>query len=423
MSEDLSRKRRVKRRSASCPDGLSPKLSSKRLLISSRTRDRVKESRMNPESTVLSSPEELRRNKIDSQSFERSESLADYRARGHQNGNNSSSMNDSGQCDEARGQRKYSSASKFREQVGLASRHGSPCCGERPLTTNGLIDEVTNTLAKISVSNSSLLNVSPVRKNEEAGKGKSKDREKNKEKLRVSPSSKKTREIFPEWFASRGTEPKGEGTETQEEKSSADTESSVSIPPSEGEIKIATSFDSSLRCPDAEASGTCTPTSHRRRFKLPNLLGPITFTIRDRGDKTSKASSSAPSPPKPSNLPSPLICSQPPSPLRAPSPMVLNSRSKKSSPTSCSSSCNTTGVFSDINFARSNDSNGILLDKSLFWDPKSCEDKYEREKGKVAAEESEKAWLSYLDLNDSVVTDIFAGQLQSTIECLTCKNR
>lgn len=42
---------------------------------------------------------------------------------------------------------------------------------------------------------------------------------------------------------------------------------------------------------------------------------------------------------------------------------------------------------------------------------------------KVAREESRKAWNSYLTLNDSVVTDIFAGQLQSTIECLTCRNR
>jgi ubiquitin carboxyl-terminal hydrolase 2/21 len=42
---------------------------------------------------------------------------------------------------------------------------------------------------------------------------------------------------------------------------------------------------------------------------------------------------------------------------------------------------------------------------------------------KVAREESRKAWNSYLTLNDSVVTDIFAGQLQSTIECLTCRNK
>ena len=378
MSEDLNRKKRGKRRSASCADGLSPKLTSKRLLISSRTRDRVKESRMNPESTVISSSEELRRTKTESQSFERSESLADYRARGHQIRNHSSSLNDTGQYEVASGQRKYSSASKFREQVGLASRHSSPI-SERPPATNGLVEEVTDKLDKIYVGNSRSSNVSPIRINDDVEKGKSKEKEKEMEKLRVSPTSKKTREIFPEWFAGR-TELSGEGADNREEKSSADTESSMSIPPSEGEMKIATSLDSSLRCPDAEASGTCTPTSHRRRFKLPNLLGPISFTIRDRGEKTSKASSGVPSPSIITNLPSPLICSQPPSPLRAPSPMLLNSRSKKSSPNSCSTSCNTTGVFSEFNFAKSSDSNGAVQDKNASWDPKALEDKYEKEK-------------------------------------------
>lgn len=37
--------------------------------------------------------------------------------------------------------------------------------------------------------------------------------------------------------------------------------------------------------------------------------------------------------------------------------------------------------------------------------------------------ESAIAWKRYLKLNDSVITDIFAGQLQSTIECLTCRHR
>lgn len=37
--------------------------------------------------------------------------------------------------------------------------------------------------------------------------------------------------------------------------------------------------------------------------------------------------------------------------------------------------------------------------------------------------ESATAWKRYLKLNDSVITDIFAGQLQSTIECLTCHHR
>ena len=37
--------------------------------------------------------------------------------------------------------------------------------------------------------------------------------------------------------------------------------------------------------------------------------------------------------------------------------------------------------------------------------------------------EARKAWNSYLSHNDSVVTDIFAGQLQGTVECTECKHR
>lgn len=42
----------------------------------------------------------------------------------------------------------------------------------------------------------------------------------------------------------------------------------------------------------------------------------------------------------------------------------------------------------------------------------------------VAAEkEARQAWDKYLQLNDSIITDLFAGQLQSTIKCLTCNHR
>jgi uncharacterized UBP type Zn finger protein len=44
-------------------------------------------------------------------------------------------------------------------------------------------------------------------------------------------------------------------------------------------------------------------------------------------------------------------------------------------------------------------------------------------KKKSASEMANDAWQQYLDFNDSIVTDIFAGQLQSTIECLTCTNK
>jgi ubiquitin C-terminal hydrolase len=40
-----------------------------------------------------------------------------------------------------------------------------------------------------------------------------------------------------------------------------------------------------------------------------------------------------------------------------------------------------------------------------------------------SSEEASKAWANYLRHNDSVVTDIFAGQMQSTVECLTCGHK
>ena len=42
---------------------------------------------------------------------------------------------------------------------------------------------------------------------------------------------------------------------------------------------------------------------------------------------------------------------------------------------------------------------------------------------KQVIKESKAAWESHMKKNDSVITDIFGGQLQSTIECLTCHNR
>jgi ubiquitin C-terminal hydrolase len=38
-------------------------------------------------------------------------------------------------------------------------------------------------------------------------------------------------------------------------------------------------------------------------------------------------------------------------------------------------------------------------------------------------EEATKAWDRYLKFNDSIITDIFGGLLQSTVQCLTCQHR
>ena len=38
-------------------------------------------------------------------------------------------------------------------------------------------------------------------------------------------------------------------------------------------------------------------------------------------------------------------------------------------------------------------------------------------------EEATRSWTVYMRFNDSVVADLFAGQLQSTVTCLTCSER
>jgi hypothetical protein len=40
-----------------------------------------------------------------------------------------------------------------------------------------------------------------------------------------------------------------------------------------------------------------------------------------------------------------------------------------------------------------------------------------------AQELAQQAWESHLSANDSIITDLFAGQLQSTIQCLECNHR
>lgn len=70
--------------------------------------------------------------------------------------------------------------------------------------------------------------------------------------------------------------------------------------------------------------------------------------------------------------------------------------------------------------------NSTQQQSSLQLHPQSPQSDIVNEKPQASlniAEIANKAWSCYLNSNDSVVTDLFAGQLQSTIECVKCKNR
>ena len=47
----------------------------------------------------------------------------------------------------------------------------------------------------------------------------------------------------------------------------------------------------------------------------------------------------------------------------------------------------------------------------------------EKDRKLTIPEEADKSWVSYLKMSNSIISDTFSGQFQSTIECLTCKNR
>jgi hypothetical protein len=47
----------------------------------------------------------------------------------------------------------------------------------------------------------------------------------------------------------------------------------------------------------------------------------------------------------------------------------------------------------------------------------------ESESTKPSPSESQQAWRHYLAKNDSIITEVFGGQLQSSIECLTCHHK
>ena len=400
MSEDLCRKKASVEDVDNQNQPRSPKLASLRL-VSSRTRARIHHTR----SQSLTGVADARTLSTGADYLEESAKSEDQKCLLEQSGsfvprvwNDDVSSPKYDDANEESPSRKATSASKLREQVVLASRN--------MISITNLADDVQSELIQsckrfesLSTRDLRSSRVSPV--------------EESVGTIPTDTSGCDTAlETNSQWSERVDGVLKGV---VQDDDSHGEYDSCLSKLNSETIVK-GSSYDITLPYIDTETSGSRTPNGHRMRTTFQKLLGPISFTSKDRVEKASKAPSRVQSPVLARHLRSPSLGSTSQSPIRVPSPMNFISRGSKKSPLSGSSSLASTARLSDIKKVRSADDS---LEKNGSWSHKphpGCEDK-------DAMREAEKAWLGYLKMNESVVTDIFAGQLQSTIECLTCRSR
>lgn len=401
MSEDLCR-RKTSVEDVNRPNRpRSPKLTSLRLIVSSRTRAKVHLGRSQSQDGAA----DARTLSCGADKLEESAGSEDQKRLTEQSGSgvtqvwNDDVSNQKGDdSNEESPSRKITSASKLREQVVLASRN--------IFSIPKLADDVQSELIQsckrfesLSTRDLRSSRASPVEKYDGTI-------------LIDSSGCDRTIEISPEWSERVDGVSTGAG---HDDDSHGDTDSSLSKLNSEVVLK-GCPLEISLPFIDTDTSGSRTPNGHRMRSTFQKLLGPITFSSKDRGERASKAPSRVQSPVLAINLRPPSLGSTSQSPIRAPSPMTFISRGSKKSPSSGSSSLAGTARLGEIKKVKSSDDS---LDKIASWD---CKPQAGFEE-KQAVKEAEKAWLGYLEMNESVVTDIFAGQLQSTIECLTCRSR
>ena len=66
---------------------------------------------------------------------------------------------------------------------------------------------------------------------------------------------------------------------------------------------------------------------------------------------------------------------------------------------------------------------GIRPEVDLETNGKECGSSSGNGSSRSVEEEAARSWTVYMKFNDSVVADLFAGQLQSTVTCLTCSER
>ena len=316
MSEDLCRRKKDERRDQMDTDNnQSPKYS--KTSMSSRTREKVKAGRSLAGldySTAQASPEtknfdELGDIEIQNNMFEKTASLGNFKMEKPQGWNDKNSVLENGKHDDSIDDvysRKFSSAARLREQVGLASMNNSP--------SNRML-QINDRLERLSL--------------EDPGSSRTSPADRIRQRTGSTLSSKSNAELFPEWFPSRDNDNlKVDAVQLcQDESSGIFADCSLLKPCCDLDLKG--DLPALL---DAEGSGARTPNGNRMRFKLPNLL-PISFA-RDKGEKASKASSRVESPVVPSTLQSIDQLS----PHRVHSPMTITSRGTKKSPLSTGSS-------------------------------------------------------------------------------------
>ena len=380
LSEDLCRKKVAKN------DGLregTQKSSKKRLVVSSRTRDRINAGRSQVNTPIADA--EFTEPSISQDHISKDSSHGDFSMISSISESRISdristdkiSVDEDGQYYEGRNQR-CSSAMKLREEIGYASsqnatrshsittsRKGSSDDERSFLQTPENLEETARTLGATNITvdsdtNHGILNVF------------------------------ETREYSPNGtFFNDGT--------SQISNDVAKMSLSLNDLPSRDEITVVENI--------CQSGG-------RRRFKLPNIsiLGPMSaFSLVRTESKISTGE--MPAVRTESEI---LINKMGPEELLVSTSMKLNSKKTNRRSFITKNILNPArrrGSRGSEKSVENNDVTDVIDNRSL------------EESRLTAIEGSKVAWASYLDFNSSIITDIFAGQLQSTIECLTCKNR
>ena len=377
LSEDLCRKKIAKK--VGLCDG-TQKCSKKRLIISSRTRDRINAGRSQV-NTSITDGEFIEPSKTQDY-ISKDSSYKDSLIIGSVSESTVSdrisidkvSVDEDGEYHEGRSQR-YSSATRLREEIGYASSQNATRSHSISTSRKESFDDERNfmqapeNMADIAVTTGAI-NI-PV------------DVDTNHGILETKECSPKESSFNYETF--------------QISNDVAKMSLSLNDLPARDDIVVVENI--------CHSGG-------RRRFKLPNIsiLGPMSaFSLVRTETKINTGGN-----PAVRTESETFVNSMGPDEILVSTSMKLNSKktTRKSFITkNILNPARRRGSRGSENSVENNDVTNMTDNRSL------------EESRLTAIEGSKVAWASYLDFNSSVITDIFAGQLQSTIECLTCKNR